>query len=173
MSLTAAGDREAFAELIRRHQQKVMALAVRTLGSEDLAADVAQDVFLRVFESTGRYKPRARFTTWLYRIVVNRCLDVLRRRGRAAIPLEGIERAGRTSDVAGQAERAELAEKVRRAVAELPPRQRMAVILHRYHELSHREVAAVTGWSSSAVESLLVRAYAALREALADLREGG
>ncbi|KPK43520.1 MAG: hypothetical protein AMJ65_05535 [Phycisphaerae bacterium SG8_4] len=159
-------DMSALGELVRRHQQRVLDLAFRTLGKWDLAEDITQEAFLRVHRAAGNYKPTARFTTWLYRIVVNLCFDAQRSLARKAAPLDGAAldvEAGTDYDAA---ERKELVEFVKAAVGRLPQRQRMALILHRYQGLSHGEIAEVTGWSSSAVESLLVRAYANLREKL-------
>ncbi len=157
---------EALAELVCRHQSKVLGLAYRMLGRWDLAEDVAQEAFLRVHRAAGRYKPRARFTTWLYQIVVNLCLDARRRMRQAPAPLPAeslISRGSSGLDVLEVQERAEI---VRKAVADLPERQRVVLVLHRYEDLSHKEIAEVTGWSESAVESLLVRAYANLRKAV-------
>jgi len=169
MKQVAGGDMPALGELVRRHQAKVLALAIRTLGREDLAEDVAQDVFVRVYKAAPKYTPDARFTTWLYRITLNRCMDVLRRNKRQTVSLDKVAdvagASGKTDDVV----RSETAGRVRKTVDALPDRQRLAVILHRYQDLSHHEIAETTGWSRSAVESLLVRAYANLRKALADL----
>jgi len=172
MARTAGGDMAAFAELIKRHQSKVMALALRTLGRQDQAQDVVQDVFIKVYDAAKRYRPSAQFTTWLYRIAVNRCLDLIRRSKHAAVPLEAAESILVRSDAQGDGlERRELISRVRRAVEQLSERQRIVVVLHRYHGLTHEQIAAATGWTRSAVESLLVRAYARLRELLGDLNE--
>lgn len=170
MAEVARGDTGALGVLVRRHQQAALGLARRLLGRQDAAEDVAQEAFLHVYRAARRYRPDARFTTWLYRIVVNLCHDARRRAGRA--PAQLIEEAAPAQDPAADPlEADERAERVRRAVGALPERQRTAVILHRYHGLSHREVAQATGWSESAVESLLVRAYATLRRELADLKD--
>lgn len=171
MASVAAGDTSALGRLVERHQEQVLALALRTLGRRELAEDVAQDVFVKVFRAARRYKPRAKFTTWLYRIVVNQCLDVVRKRKRQVLFGANAPSAAAGPDASVRLELSETAERVRQAVAALPPRQRIAVVLHRYQEMGHREIAEATGWSPSAVESLLVRAYAGLRVALADLQE--
>jgi len=171
MNAVGHGSMAALGEVVRRHQDRVLSVAYRMLGRWDLAEDVAQETFLRVHRAAKRYRPQAKFTTWLYRIVVNLCLDVKRQAKRAPVELTdaAVAAAGQPdNDPLEQRERVRL---VRRAVANLPERQRLAVILHRYEGLSHREIAAVTGWSESAVESLLVRAYANLRKAFAELEE--
>jgi RNA polymerase sigma-70 factor (ECF subfamily) len=121
---------------------------------------------LRIFRAAENYKPKARFTTWLYRIVINLCFDEQRKRDRAAAPLEEANPAVLAESDCNIAERKEVVESVKTSVNELPERQRLALILHRYDALSHTEIAEVTGWTTSAVESLLVRAYANLREKL-------
>ena len=170
MSRLAQGDMEALGRLVRRHQQAVVGLASRMLGRQDAAEDVAQEAFLHIHRAARRYRPDAKFTTWLYRIVMNLCHDA-RRRARAS-PAQFSEEAAPTQEPAvDPLEARERAERVRCAVGALPDRQRTAVILHRYQGLSHHEVAQATGWSESAVESLIVRAYATLRRELADLKD--
>jgi len=159
-------DMSALGELVRRHQGRVLEIAYRTLGQWDLAEDVAQETFLRVHRAAGKYKPKAKFTTWLYRIVVNLCLDEKRRRARNGMSLEDAAfdpQSGHDSDFA---EKKEIVQLVKAAVDGLPERQRAALVLHRYEGLSHDQIAEITGWSRSAVESLLVRAYANLRKKL-------
>lgn len=172
VAAVAGGNLSALGDLVHRHQDRVLALAYRFLGCRHRAADAAQDVFLKIAHAAPRYTPDAAFTTWLYRIVVNRCLDEVRRRGRTPLPMSTVA-ADPPDDVgADPLEAAETVEQVRAAIAALPDRQRTAVLLHRYEDLSHREIAEVTGWTPSAVESLLVRAYANLRKALAPLVDG-
>lgn len=170
MAGIASGDIGALGVLVRRHQSAALAMAYRILGRWDQAEDVAQDAFLRVHRAAASYIPSAAFTTWLYRIVVNLCQDVLRKR-RGEIEPPGDLSNGKTVGPEAALGRSERVEAVRRAVTALPERQRIAVVLHRYTGLSHAEIAESTGWTVSAVESCLVRAYARLRECLADLKE--
>ena len=170
MSRLAAGEMSALGTLVHRHQGRVLEIAYRTLGKWDLAEDVAQDTFLRVHRAARDYQPKARFTTWLYRIVVNLCLDEKRRRARSGTSLEDVTPEGQTESECDVAEKKEIAQLVRAAVNGLPERQRVALVLHRYEGLSHGQIAEVTGWTSSAVESLLVRAYANLREKLSKMK---
>ena len=171
MVALARGDMDALGQLVRRHQDKALALAYRLLGRWDLAEDIAQEAFLRVHRAAKRYRPDAKFTTWLYRIVVNLCLDQKRRAKLAPAALGDQGPEPSVAPAADRLEARERAERVRCALDALPERQRTAVVLHRYQGLSHREVAEATGWSESAVESLLVRAYARLRQELADLED--
>ena len=170
MDRMADGDRSALAELVRRHQHRMLEIAYRTTGDMTLAEDIAQDAFLRVWRSAARYSPTAEFTTWLYRIVVNLCLDALRKRkeftgGPPDLPGPESEQPSRSF------EQGDRATAVRAAVAALPARQRLAVVLHRFSGLPQRAIANTTGWTESAVESLLVRAYATLRRSLKNLEE--
>jgi len=162
MARLARGDRSALAVLIERHQQRVLELAYRTLGSWDLAEDVAQETFLRVWRAAAGYEPRARFTTWLYRIVVNLCLDARKRsQPVTADPPDAADPKG--PDPAAVLDSAGRRNAIQEAVAGLPDRQRVALVLHRFSDLTIHDVAEATGWTESAVESLLVRAYANLR----------
>ena len=171
MTRLAAGDMVALGDLARRHQDKVLSLSYRVLGDWHRSEDVAQETFLRVYRAAKRYKPQAKFTTWLYRIVVNLCLDERRKQSKTAATLEDADPAVLAESESNAAERKEVVELVKTAVAELPERQRMVVILHRYDGLSHSEISEVTGWTQSAVESLLVRAYANLREKLGKMKD--
>lgn len=159
------GQRWALAELVQRHQRRVRALAFRITGRWELADDVAQDAFLRIHRSAPNYKPTAAFTTWLYRVVVNLCLDATRRPRLAGLdescPLESGD------DDSNSLERRERRQAIAEAVNRLPPRQRSVVILHRFEGLSHAQIAQVMECTEAAVESLLSRAYAELRQALA------
>ena len=170
MARLAGGDMSALGELARRHQTSVLELAFRTLGAWDLAEDVAQETFLRVYRAAKRYKPTAKFTTWLYRIVINLCLDEKRKRAKAGVRLEPDVHEKPSVSNHNPTEKEEMAALVRAAVQALPERQRLALILHRYEGLNHAEISESTGWTQSAVESLLVRAYANLRGKLAKMK---
>ena len=169
MEHVARGERAALATLVRRHQERVLSLATRFLGRPEAAEDVCQDVFVRVFERAASYQPTAQFTTWLYRIVANLCWDYRRQARRSPLPLDTRASGIQASETSNAADQLEVQERIRRAVAELPDRQRLALILHRFQGMGHKEIAAATGWSTSAVESCLVRAYGRLRALLADL----
>ena len=170
MARLASGDMSALGELTRRHQRKVLELAFRTLGAWDLAEDVAQETFLRVYRAAKRYQPTAKFTTWLYRIVVNLCLDEKRKQAKAGASLEPAAHEQYSASNDNPVEKEEMTKLVRAAVQALPERQRLALVLHRYDGLNHAEISEVTGWTQSAVESLLVRAYANLRGKLAKIK---
>lgn len=169
MQRLAAGDMNALAEIVRRHQETVRAVAYRMSSRWDVADDVAQDAFLRVYRSAASYRPAAAFRTWLYRIVVNLCLDRARAVKPVALPDEPLTDDGAAPDASlAQAEKIAA---IQRAVAGLPERQRIVLVLHRFERQTQRQIAEATGWTESAVESLLTRAYQQLREKLAEWKD--
>jgi len=176
MLLLKAGDEDAFGELVERHRESVLNLTYRYLGNRADAEDLAQEVFLKVYRARKRYEPTARFTTWLFRIAVNACLNEVRNRRHrpthAAAPLLGgegflppVADPSATSPVAA-AETAELHAQVRAAVDELPERQRLALLLNKFHGLGYEELAAALDLTVPAVKSLLVRARENVRQRL-------
>lgn len=167
----AAGDTEALGELVNRHQRRVLSLSYRLMGRWDQAEEASQEAFIKVFRAAPKYRPDALFTTWLYRIVVNQCLDMKRKAGRDPVSMDpaSVERISPRQD--DRLEARERAQRVRLAVSKLPQAQQTALLLHRFEDQPIKQIARVMGKSESAVESLLVRAYARLRELLADLRE--
>jgi RNA polymerase sigma-70 factor, ECF subfamily len=169
MRRVAEGDRGAFAAIIETHQERVWAVAYRFTQRRDDADDISQEAFIRLWNAAPRWEPAARLSTWLYRVVTNLCLDYRRKQAHAPVALtaETVEPA---APKVAEMESKETVARVQRAVAALPERQRVAVILHRYEGMSYREMAQATGWGEAAIESLLSRAYAALRTQLADLR---
>jgi RNA polymerase sigma-70 factor (ECF subfamily) len=170
MLRVSQGEREALGLLVRRHQAQVVGLAYRFLGRWDVAEDVAQDVFVRVWRAAGAYRPDAQFTTWLYRLAANLCWDRRRATARELRLRTSSPPPGMADEPSAGMEGEDRVARVRAAIAALPDRQRLAVILHRYQGLTHQEIADATGWSASAVESCLVRAYENLRKSLADMR---
>jgi RNA polymerase sigma-70 factor (ECF subfamily) len=178
-------DMEAFAELVRRYQRPVTALAYRYLGDEAEAEDLAQEVFLRVYRSRSRYEPRAKFSTWLYRIVVNASLNAIRaRRSRPRAAPGGVaDGDGRfgVPDVPDEdtpaptehLESEELAARVKEAVDALPENQRLAILMNKYEDLSYAEIAEAMNLSVMAVKSLLTRARVNVRNKIAPyVRDG-
>ena len=166
MKSLATGQMEALSEIVKKYQNKVLSLAYRFLSDWAKSEDIAQETFIRVYKAAGTYKPQASFNTWLYRIVVNLCLDEKRKQTKTPISIEETNYNGVANSESNTIERKETIELVKKAIDELPERQKLAVILHRYENLSYDQICEVTQWSKSAVESLLVRAYANLREKL-------
>lgn len=168
-----AGDREAFAALVRRYQRQVYALAYRLVGDRAEAEDVAQEAFLRCYRSLARFRTGQPFGPWLYRIATNIALDRLRRRGREAAMASG-EPPPTTECTAGPDEEALRREDQRRlaaAIANLAPEYRVPVVLFHLQGMPLAEVARATGLPVTAVKNRLYRARKMLRQALRDQDE--
>jgi RNA polymerase sigma-70 factor (ECF subfamily) len=172
------GDRAAFTELVEKYKQPVMNFVYRSLRDETEAEDLAQNVFLQVYKSRARYERTAKFSTWLFTIARNLCLNEIRRRSRH--PAESLEEthAEHEDQPSRQYEdkkvllptenvlHGELAKKIEEALAELPENQRTAILLCRQDELSYEEIAEVLGCSLSATKSLIHRGRETLKEKL-------
>ncbi|MBL8700381.1 MAG: RNA polymerase sigma factor [Alphaproteobacteria bacterium] len=172
MGRAGRGDSAAFSRLVARHGRRAGGLAARFLGNRGEAEEIVQEAFTRLWIKARSWEPGgAQVSTWLHRVVVNLCLDRKRRPGTD--PLDA------ASDVADPSPRGdeivlagERSRRVQRAVAALPDRQRAALVLCHFDEMSNVEAAAVLEISVGAIESLLVRARRSLREALDDLAPG-
>jgi RNA polymerase sigma-70 factor (ECF subfamily) len=167
-----AGDARAAETLVRRHLARMVALARRMLSDAAEAEDVAQEVFLRVWREAPRWKPgAAKFETWMHRVALNLCYDRLRRRREKPDADAGLH----VADPAPLASEAWLAQqrarKVQAALAELPERQRAAIALVHFQELSNIAAAEMLEVSVEALESLLARGRRALKAALADVAQ--
>ena len=172
LALIGRGDHRAFQTLMRAHMSYVARLAYRMVGNREDADEVAQEAFLRVWTAAPRWRHDldARFTTWLYRVVVNLCLD--RRRRVTPLPLEAAgDPADPAPDSLQKVSADETSRLVARALEELPPRQRAAITLCYYVGVNGPEAAEILEISVSALESLLVRGRRALRLRLNDLGE--
>lgn len=178
-----SGDVESFEVLLNRYRLPLVSYFVRMVRDRALAEDLAQEVFLRVYQARHRYQPEARFTTWLYRIATNLALNAIRDRKGEDIAVvkedsdEGAPRIARVADTRpGAEEQLMMSDRerlIRRAVETLPEKQRAAVILHKYQDVDYRQIAKVLEVSESAVKSLLFRAYENLRARLEPLLLGG
>jgi RNA polymerase sigma-70 factor (ECF subfamily) len=166
-----AGDTGAFADLVRRHQDRVFGMALRTTGKPEDAEDLAQDVFLSVFRGLAGFKGDAQFTTWLYRIAWNRCADWLRRNrkpGRRTVPLEEADDvADERADPATEAVGRDDHRRLRRAIDGLDERYRSVIEMAGVQGMSYAEVGAALGLPVKTVETRLYRARRQLRERLA------
>jgi RNA polymerase sigma-70 factor (ECF subfamily) len=163
------GDEAAFEELVRKHTRSVLNIVERYLADRSQAEDVAQDVFVKVYKARVKYEPAAKFTTWLFRITVNHCLNELRSRRSQPVgqaPMEELVEHPSPENPDDRMNSAELKSAVREALDSLPENQRMAVILSRYQELSYDEIAETMNLSLEAVKSLLFRAKENLKERL-------
>ncbi len=170
----ARGDETACRRLLDRHLGPVVAFAARILGDAVEAEDVAQESFLALWRRASRWRPgEARVSTWLHRVAKNACIDRLRRRREVALEVAGDPRDPMVdpgADPGAEFERRERAAIVAGAIAVLPERQRIALVLAYYQDLGNIEAAAVMEIGVEALESLLARARRRLREELASRR---
>jgi RNA polymerase sigma-70 factor (ECF subfamily) len=153
----AAGDAKASRELVTRNLGAVVAFAWRLLGERAAAEDVAQETFLRLWRLAGRWEPRARLRTWLMTVAHNLCMDQLRRR-REDVLTEANEPVDPAPGPDAVRQQRQVAASVTAALAQLPARQRAAIALVHFDELSAKEAAAIMDISVEALESLLARA---------------
>jgi len=163
LSACQHGDRAAFRQLFDLYRDRVYSIALHVLGTEAAAKDATQQVFLRLLSEIRRFRGDAQFSTWLYRLVVNACLDERRRQRRfvAGPPPEPTQRAGQEDAV--------LARQVRDAVLTLSPKLRIPLVLRHIEGLSYEEIARVLGCSPGTVASRLNRAHAALARACQEM----
>jgi RNA polymerase sigma-70 factor (ECF subfamily) len=164
-----AGDRDAFATLVRRHQDRLWAVAVRTLGDREEAADALQDALLSAYQAAARFRGDSAVTTWLHRIVVNACLDRARRRAvRPTVPLP--DTGPREPAVADRTPERDTTLAVHDAMRQLPVEQRAALVLVDLHGFSVAEAARILETAEGTVKSRCSRARARLAVILGYLR---
>ncbi len=159
------GDREAFDRLVERYQRGIYRLCYRSVNHHADANDLAPEAFLKAWRAIGRFRGDSSFSTWLYRIAVNACLNHRASRRPATLELpESLPDPSRGAEARALGD--DEAERVREAVSRLPDKQRATLILKVYHELSHEEVAEILGSSVGTVKSNLFHALANLRRRL-------
>lgn len=163
-----AGRREAFDRLVERHRRTVYQLCYRFVGNHDDASDLTQEVFLRAYRGLRRFQRRASFSTWLYRIAINVCLDRVANHRPPHDSLDALGEAGdsRAADPVETLARREEIGRVRRAIVRLPPKQRATLILRVYRGLRHEEIARILGSSVGAAKANLFHALTNLRKLL-------
>ena len=161
----AAGDPDAFAEIVRRHRDRLWAVALRTVGDREDAADALQDALLSAYRAAERFRGDSAVTTWLHRIVVNACLDRMRRRqSRPTVPLP------ETDVTPAPAADRDTALVVREALATLPPEQRAALVLVDVQGYAVAEAAEILGVAEGTIKSRCARGRARLAVLLGYLR---
>lgn len=168
----------AFEVLVQRYQDRLLGIIVHLVGDPTEAEDLTQEVFLRIYKARKGYKPRAKFSTWLFTVANNLVSNYLRSKGRnrqvsldaGASGSQGVPAGERVQASGGtpsaQMRQAELAEVVRRALDDLGEDQKLAVLLNKFEQMKYAEIAEIMGKSESAVKSLLSRARTNLRESL-------
>ncbi len=168
----ASGDQEAFERLVKRYQNPLYNFVYRHLGDRALAEDVTQETFLQIYRSASRFEPRARVSSWIFRIAFNLSLNESERRGRLRLREAPITDKHQYAD--GNSTTAvakfELEQQITRLLDRLPDRQRAALLLRVNEGLSYREIAEVLGLSVQSVESLIFRARQQLRGATRSMR---
>jgi RNA polymerase sigma-70 factor, ECF subfamily len=179
-----AGNRAAFEELVRQYDRAVLRLALHITGSEADAQDIYQEAFLKAYRNLGSFRFECSFYTWIYRIVSNLCLDLLRKRQvrKEEAPV-AVDRRGEEFDLLGQVADAraaanpehdllnrELASRINRSLQRLTPRERMVFELKHYHGLKLRTVGEILNTTEETAKNTLFRATQKLRAALADLK---
>ena len=166
------GDRAAFQLLFETYKDKVFSIAVYSSGGDRAVADdVTQQIFLKLFTAIRQFRGDSEFTTWLYRLVVNACLDERRRR-RRLLPWGETVAMRNPSDKKPQEKqyaRLEIAEAVREAIGELKPKFRLPILLKYIEGLSYEEIARVMGCSKGTVASRLNRGHSQLAKRLSHL----
>jgi len=175
----ARGDQRAFRELVERYKKKVYYLALDMAGNAVDAEDISQEVFLKVFRSFETFNRGAKLGSWLYRITYNACIDHLRKRATTPEPMEdealeaGFRNHPQTSlapavaDPAEAAERAQLRERIDRALRKVSPQEKAVFLLRHYEDLALGDIAEALGLSVGSVKSYLFRAVRKLRKELA------
>jgi RNA polymerase sigma-70 factor (ECF subfamily) len=179
MILVQRDDDSSFATLLERNRALVVNYLARMVANRAIAEELAQDVFIRVYRSRRTYEPTAKFSTWLYRITTNVALNHFRdeKRTQNNISLDMQDAAQLRREASDHAPLVEdllvrevALRQIRRAVLALPPKQRAAVIMHKYEGMDYVQISGVLGCSPSAVKALMFRAYETLRARLRSLQ---
>jgi len=158
-----SGREEAFVELMNRHERRIYNLAYRMLGRTEDARDATQEAFLSCFRHLSDFRGESAFSTWLHRIAVNACFDILRRRPPITTSLEDQPDAAQSPD---HAERTAQAADVQRALLAVPSEFRAALVMHEIQDLPVEEIATILGIPTGTVKSRLHRGRVALARAL-------
>lgn len=169
MEAFSEGDEEAFVKLYERYRDRMVRFARRLVGEQALAEEAAQDVFLKLYQSRDRYVTKSRFSTFLYRIATNHCLNIRARHEHKLTDRSVVaeDQARTEADQPETVQRGELRAALGAALAELPDNQRAALVLCHYEGMSYKEAAAITGTSVSAIKSLIHRARDRMMQELA------
>lgn len=176
MQRIKSGDIQSFDKLLERHHKRVLNIVYKYIGNKQSAEDLVQEVFLRIYKSRHSYKPKAKFTTWLYEIVKNLCLQELKKKSNKTYSIEANQENPKMNHIANLQnpgalppeiiEKEEITLLIKEVIDSLPPNQRMAVVLNKYEDLSYQEIADSMAISMKAVKSLLSRARMNIKEKL-------
>jgi len=167
MAALVDGDQTAYAALVTRHADRFLSVATRLMGNQVNAEDMVQEAFIKLLTSADKFNAEAgRFTTWFYRVVSNRCLDELRRKRPAALP-EGYDKEDEKAQTDASLLERDKKNAIKGALDRLPERQKLAITLCYYQELSNKEAAEVMDINIKALESLLTRGRQSMKSQLA------
>lgn len=174
----AKGDESAFEQLVKKYQHSVLNTIHRYVGNYSEADDIAQDVFVKVWQKIKSFKGKAKFSTWLYRVVVNQCLDYRRKSKKKIVEVSFDNKIEEkkipeslTTGIDFEQKKKETI--IRQAINELPDKQRIAMILAEYEAQTYQEIAEIMGIPLSNVASIIYRAKQNLKVKLLPLREKG
>jgi len=168
------GDDSAFNGIVRRYQEKLYYVALRMVNDHDEASDLSQEAFVRAYQGLSKFEEGSSVYTWLYRIVVNLCINHLRaRKARQIVSLDALVEplASGKHRPDQELEQRDFGEAVQQAVEQLPPRQKAVFILRQYEQLSHEEIARTLGRSVGAVKANYFHAVQKLQKSLAEFKE--
>lgn len=181
MQMYIGGDARAFEILLTRHERKIFHFCFRFVRNRELANDLTQETFLRVIKKAKSYSPKAKFTTWLYTIARNQCIDALRRASHRRHPsldqprrgdpegrALGEKVAGNSPDGFGRTDASEIRDRVEQAIGKLSDEQREVFVMREFQRLPFKQIAAVVGVSEGTIKSRMRYALENLRLALAD-----
>lgn len=165
VALISKGNHAAFEIIVKRYQTRILKFVIRFLNDKSIAEDITQEVFIRLFESASSYKSQAKFRTWFFKIVTNSCLMYKRKLApEIKLSLEAMPSKQRTPD--SQLESIETRVAIEKAIKNLSPQQRLALILNCFEDLSHKEIAEIMEISVGTVEQHIHRAYLNLKDTL-------
>ena len=164
-------DHEAFEQIVLMYQSRLYALCLRMMGNEYDALDAAQETFIKIYQNLPGYRKIASFSTWAYRIAANTCVDMLRRRKKAAVSFDALEEEGAAPVQYGQSAESEVvrraaSQELARAIDLLPEDQRVVIVLRDVHGLSYGEIAGMLSLNINTVKSRISRGRQSLRQAI-------
>ena len=159
------GESAAFQPLVEKYHQPLFRMAVRMLGDREEARDAVQNAFLKAYRALGRYDASQKFFTWIYRIAVNECLNIIRAR-KTIVPLDQIEAVAQGIEPDDPAERSEQRKRIRQALMALSPEQREVIVLRHFGGMTYAQVAEALGVPEKTVKSRLFGARQRLFELL-------
>ena len=169
-----SGEQELFSELVTRYKRLVYSVVYNMLNDQQEVNDVSQEVFIRIYQSLGRYNPEFKFSTWTVKIATNLCLDILRKRKVESLPMDDITETASSMDTPeARYLKKERSKRIRDAIEELPEKYRLPVILFHQNGMSYEEMMKALDEPMTIIKNRLYRARLMLRDKLSKYREEG